>query len=94
MVIILGDKIYLIEFPSNDFKEPHTLNARDFHGKIALACAVRMDHLEVVAMLFESGAEPSIADCREYSSSTGQCVWPARRQSRPSSKLWESSRGT
>ncbi|GAP87168.2 putative ankyrin repeat-containing domain protein [Rosellinia necatrix] len=65
---IRGDKGSLSELLSSGFERPHILNAQDFRGDTALIHAVRIDHIGIVEMLIKCGADPSVADCRGYSS--------------------------
>jgi ankyrin repeat protein len=74
---LLGDKTNLRMLLSYGFADPSILDAKDLHGKTALAYAVRMDLLDVVNLLIKKGANPSIVDCRGY----GPLYWAVRAAS-------------
>ncbi|KAK0618010.1 ankyrin repeat-containing domain protein [Bombardia bombarda] len=80
---ILGDKSILNELLNSEFKVQDILNAQDFHGKTALAYAVRMDLLEVVKTLVGNGADASIADYRGYS----PLYWAVRMASQETTEV-------
>ncbi|TWU74163.1 hypothetical protein ED733_000145 [Metarhizium rileyi] len=71
---VLGDKAIVKVLLEKGFSDPKLLNAQDYRGKTALACAVSSNHLDVVVTLLGNDASPHVVDCRGRS----PLYWAAR----------------